>query len=222
MPFVARAFGHGLGINRSPGGRRFGKLGSAEFRGSVAAGPVSRILSARLGMALDRGPPLCRASQDGHSSGPRIAARLKRPTRKCLRAGAGAHSPPLKRAVNSKQEAESEILEVSSLALPAAPSATAKFLPYLVLLRVGFALPAPLLERRCALTAPFHPYPAVMSRSLFAARRSQRQSKLGASKTGAARLLLVEEASVTHQRRVANDSRRRGGIFSVALSVSRP
>jgi hypothetical protein len=33
--------------------------------------------------------------------------------------------------------------------------------PYLVLLRVGFALPAPLLERRCALTAPFHPYPAV-------------------------------------------------------------
>jgi len=31
--------------------------------------------------------------------------------------------------------------------------------PYLVLLRVGFALPAPLLERRCALTAPFHPYP---------------------------------------------------------------
>ena len=33
--------------------------------------------------------------------------------------------------------------------------------PYLVLLRVGFALPAPLLERRCALTAPFHPYPDV-------------------------------------------------------------
>src|SRR5579864_4343029 len=31
--------------------------------------------------------------------------------------------------------------------------------PYLVLLRVGFALPAALLPRRCALTAPFHPYP---------------------------------------------------------------
>src|SRR2546429_5700154 len=30
--------------------------------------------------------------------------------------------------------------------------------PYLVLLRVGFALPAALLPRRCALTAPFHPY----------------------------------------------------------------
>ena len=33
--------------------------------------------------------------------------------------------------------------------------------PYLVLLRVGFALPAALLRRRCALTAPFHPYLAV-------------------------------------------------------------
>ncbi len=30
--------------------------------------------------------------------------------------------------------------------------------PYLVLLRVGFALPAALLRQRCALTAPFHPY----------------------------------------------------------------
>jgi len=30
--------------------------------------------------------------------------------------------------------------------------------PYLVLLRVGFALPVALLRRRCALTAPFHPY----------------------------------------------------------------
>ena len=32
-------------------------------------------------------------------------------------------------------------------------------LPYLVLLRVGFALPAGSLRPRCALTAPFHPYP---------------------------------------------------------------
>ncbi len=31
---------------------------------------------------------------------------------------------------------------------------------YLVLLRVGFALPATLLSWRCALTAPFHPYPS--------------------------------------------------------------
>ena len=32
--------------------------------------------------------------------------------------------------------------------------------PYLVLLRTGFTLPPPLPEARCALTAPFHPYPA--------------------------------------------------------------
>ena len=38
----------------------------------VAAGPVSRILSA--------------LRQDGHSSGPRITARLKRPTRRLWRA----------------------------------------------------------------------------------------------------------------------------------------
>jgi hypothetical protein len=30
--------------------------------------------------------------------------------------------------------------------------------PYLVLLRVGFAVPLPLPVARCALTAPFHPY----------------------------------------------------------------
>jgi len=31
--------------------------------------------------------------------------------------------------------------------------------PYLVLLRVGFTLPPSLQPERCALTAPFHPYP---------------------------------------------------------------
>ena len=31
--------------------------------------------------------------------------------------------------------------------------------PYLVLLPVGFAVPLPLPVARCALTAPFHPYP---------------------------------------------------------------
>jgi hypothetical protein len=40
--------------------------------------------------------------------------------------------------------------------------------PYLVLLRVGFALPAALLQRRCALTAPFHPYLAVALSLAFA------------------------------------------------------
>jgi hypothetical protein len=39
--------------------------------------------------------------------------------------------------------------------------------PYLVLLRVGFALPAALLRRRCALTAPFHPYPGVTVEAVY-------------------------------------------------------
>jgi hypothetical protein len=38
------------------------------------------------------------------------------------------------------------------------PTEPAGLPPYLVLLRVGFTLPAALLQRRCALTAPFHPY----------------------------------------------------------------
>jgi len=40
-------------------------------------------------------------------------------------------------------------------------------LPYLVLLRVGFALPPPLPEARCALTAPFHPYPDCSGRYIL-------------------------------------------------------
>src|SRR6185369_10368873 len=33
--------------------------------------------------------------------------------------------------------------------------------PYLVLLRAGFCLPPVLPRARCALTAPFHPYPSL-------------------------------------------------------------
>ena len=36
--------------------------------------------------------------------------------------------------------------------------------PYLVLLPVGFTLPLPLPGARCALTAPFHPYPSAQWR----------------------------------------------------------
>ena len=35
---------------------------------------------------------------------------------------------------------------------------------YLVLLRVGFTMRHPLLAARCALTAPFHPYPVPLAR----------------------------------------------------------
>ena len=37
--------------------------------------------------------------------------------------------------------------------------------PYLVLLQAGLAMPSPLLGPRCALTAPFHPYPTLNSRT---------------------------------------------------------
>jgi hypothetical protein len=39
--------------------------------------------------------------------------------------------------------------------------------PYLVLLRVGFTLPPQLLETRCALTTPFHPYRAQRHGGIF-------------------------------------------------------
>ena len=43
--------------------------------------------------------------------------------------------------------------------LPEGSSAPSRHIPsYLVLLRVGFAVPRTLLRGRCALTAPFHPY----------------------------------------------------------------
>jgi hypothetical protein len=42
-------------------------------------------------------------------------------------------------------------------------------LPYLVLLRAGFCLPPALRPARCALTAPFHPYPSRVLRRRFGA-----------------------------------------------------
>jgi len=39
-----------------------------------------------------------------------------------------------------------------------APVAQGDVCPYMVLLRMGFTMPGPLPARRCALTAPFHPY----------------------------------------------------------------
>ena len=49
---------------------------------------------------------------------------------------------------------------------PDSKNQSRKLPPYLVLLRVGFALPAALLLRRCALTAPFHPYPGVSAEAV--------------------------------------------------------
>jgi hypothetical protein len=83
--------------------------------------------------------------KDDHSSRRRIAAPLKRPTRRFpTRGGRTARENPVSRAGPAR---------IHGLGL------TVGFPPYLVLLHVGFTLPPPLQAARCALTAPFHPYP---------------------------------------------------------------
>src|SRR3979411_3409962 len=76
---------------------------------------------------------LAQAIRDGHSSGAMFAHGLEQPSR------------------------------TASLTLPCGVIAFAnspRCRPYSVLLPVWFAMPLPLPETRCALTAPFHPYPA--------------------------------------------------------------
>ena len=76
---------------------------------------------------------LSRAARGGHSSGTMLAHGLEQPTRTA--------SPTWPCGV---------------IACANAPRGR----PYSVLLPVGFALPSPLPATRCALTAPFHPYPS--------------------------------------------------------------
>ena len=68
--------------------------------------------------------------RDGHSSGTLLARRLRQPTRTAKLRHKSRASPPTRRCPRR---------------------------PYSVLLPVGFAVPLPLPEARCALTAPFHP-----------------------------------------------------------------
>lgn len=75
--------------------------------------------------------PLAQTIRDDHSSGTMFAHGLEQPTRT-----AGLTSP---RGV-----------------IACANSPLRR--PYSVLLPVGFTMPAPLPDPRCALTAPFHPY----------------------------------------------------------------
>src|ERR1044072_1319390 len=70
---------------------------------------------------------------DDHSSGTPITGGLTRPTRTAMR----------KRIFRR---------------ISAVTRTTPEGRPYLVLLQVGFTVPTPLPEPRCALTAPFHPY----------------------------------------------------------------
>src|ERR1700716_1964661 len=77
--------------------------------------------------------PLARTIRDGHSSGTMFAHCLEQPTR------------------------------TASLTSPCGVIACANIprcRPYSVLLPVWFAMPFPLPDPRCPLTAPFHPYRA--------------------------------------------------------------
>ena len=77
--------------------------------------------------------------------------------------------------------------------------------PYLVLLRAGFCLPPTLRPARCALTAPFHPYPSNIPDS--------------PGEPTVTRLTWREWAALHHEAAHSSVSwgRSRGGIFSVPL-----
>src|SRR5438128_5037069 len=85
-------------------------------------------------VAVSRKPNSVPLRGDDHSSSPAIAGGIKRPTRRLGRAVRTNLNRRIERRVSW------------------AP-------PYLVLLRAGFCLPPVLPRARCALTAPFHPYP---------------------------------------------------------------
>src|SRR5262245_39927787 len=100
----------------------------------LAGAPREVGVSRPISRVLSGGLPL----RDGHSSGAPLARRLEQPTR----AAAG--------------------IEPGTLGAHGAPNLPRR--PYSVLLPVGFAVPPPLPEARCALTAPFHPCPCGLPR----------------------------------------------------------
>jgi hypothetical protein len=89
-----------------------------------------------------------------------------------------------------------EQLAASGRCAAAALLPAGRFPPYLVLLRVGFTLPPALPTERCALTAPFHPYPGGTGRPGEPEEPFRKPSAIRRSTRGS-----------------------RGGIFSVALAV---
>ena len=106
----------------------------------ILSGWSSKIRNCRASAttAVDRGVGICKPNsvrhccRGDHSSRRRVTTPLKRPTR--------------------------TFGEPSRLAELPCANALQLIRPYLVLLRVGFAMQRSLLNARCALTAPFHPY----------------------------------------------------------------
>ena len=102
-----------------------------------------------------------------------------------------------------------------------AESGIRTFLPYLVLLRVGFALPPPLLTARCALTAPFHPYLVQPPQRTAGFEGARLQPRRIAARNPALAAAVTRVSSRTPASQCAGVVGR-GGIFSVALSVNGP
>ena len=59
--------------------------------------------------------------------------------------------------------------------------------PYSALLRMGFTVPPPFPEGRCALTAPFHPYPRLIGGGLLSAALSLALPRPGVTRHAACR-----------------------------------
>ena len=106
--------------------------------------------------------------------------------------------------------------------------------PYLVLLRAGFCLPSALRQTRCALTAPFHPYPPSLRRSeggryIFCATGPSgcpARELPGALPSGARTFLPPSPFRLRRASPRACPTKRvsakSGGMFSVPLSFGLP
>ncbi len=142
----------------------------------------------------------------GHSSRRRVAADAhQRPTRRFRRPADGS---PLQGAISV------DLSEQPCGAGPAPgahPAPAARLPPYLVLLRVGFTLPRPLQDGRCALAAPFHPYPG--AGVVATANRPGKPGQLG---------YCVSRVALQLGSKGDRPRGSRGGIFSVALAVHEP
>ena len=88
--------------------------------------------------------------------------------------------------------------------------------PYLILLPVGFALPPLLPEARCALTAPFHPYPRQAAGGLFSVALS-----LGLPPAAVSRHRVLLEPGLSSTGTLARSSFRESCAAHPAAAVRR-
>jgi hypothetical protein len=128
------------GYPRRRNGARVFPVTSAPSREAEALQPTCKPNSVSFIASIPFGS---KDDEDDHSSSPGIADGIRQPTR--------------------KPQADRLFLRLAGPVLTH-QAGSLRMLPYLVLLRVGFCLPRLLPAARCALTAPFHPYPSTRRR----------------------------------------------------------